>query len=216
MDDGRVSPRREELATPGSEIEIERIEVHGKGGEQVSATEENTSEVDVLRAEINEYRRRYDDLTSRMLENNRALSVLARNLEESRLDGERRIIKYVLSLVAPVIDRLESKSNLTPLEHDILISLQDLQALKVGDGKENSLPQVLTESEMRIAALIKNGLTNDEIAARLNISSHTVRTHRRNIRRKLELNKTGQNLRTYLKSRMQDKPTPKRRASDWS
>jgi DNA-binding CsgD family transcriptional regulator len=178
--------------------------------------EDSLSEVEHLRAEIAEYRRRYDDLTARMMENSRALSVLARNLEESRLDGERRIIKYVNSLVAPVLDRLKNKPNLNNLEHDILITLRELEALKVGDGKENSLTHVLTESELHIATLIKNGLTNEQIASRLNISSHTVRTHRRNIRRKLELNKSGKNLRTYLKNRMAEKPKPRRRASDWA
>ena len=216
MKDRRVSTQLESAESSDSGLEPVKLEISGLKKGRIPVASENISEVERLRAEVNEYRRRYESLTARMMENSRALSVLARNLEESRLDGERRIIKYVNSLVTPVIDRLESKANPTPLEHDILLSLRDLKALKVGDGKENSLAKVLTESELRIAALIKNGLTNDEIATRLNISSHTVRTHRRNIRRKLELNKSGQNLRSYLQNHMAEKPTPRRRASDWA
>lgn len=191
-------------------------EANGSAEEHPMDDLDKDNEINRLRAEVIEFRKRYDNLTARMMENSRALSVLARNLEESRLDGERRIVQYVNSIVAPIIDRLENKANPTNLEQDILLSLRDLQALKVGDGKENSLTHVLTESELRIATLIKNGLTNDDIATRLNISSHTVRTHRRNIRKKLDLNKSGQNLRTYLKNRMAEKPTPRRRASDWA
>lgn len=216
---------REERRKPSDNHEAKTVmenpstvdeEANGSAEEHPMDDLDKDNEINRLRAEVIEFRKRYDNLTARMMENSRALSVLARNLEESRLDGERRIVQYVNSIVAPIIDRLENKANPTNLEQDILLSLRDLQALKVGDGKENSLTHVLTESELRIATLIKNGLTNDDIATRLNISSHTVRTHRRNIRKKLDLNKSGQNLRTYLKNRMAEKPTPRRRASDWA
>jgi DNA-binding CsgD family transcriptional regulator len=215
-EDRRKPSGNDEAKTLIVETNIVDKEANGTAVEQPINEQDKDSEINRLRSEVIEFRKRYDNLTARMMENSRALSVLARNLEESRLDGERRIVQYVNSIVAPMIDRLENKANPTNLEQDILLSLRDLQALKVGDGKENSLAHVLTESELRIATLIKNGLTNDEIATRLNISSHTVRTHRRNIRKKLDLNKSGQNLRSYLKNRMAEKPTPRRRASDWA
>jgi DNA-binding NarL/FixJ family response regulator len=62
----------------------------------------------------------------------------------------------------------------------------------------------LTSTELRIASLIKNGLTSEEIAAHLYISPSTVKTHRKNIRRKLNLSNTHQNLRIYLQSKLDD------------
>ncbi|MFT6846080.1 MAG: DNA-binding CsgD family transcriptional regulator [Flavobacteriales bacterium] len=44
---------------------------------------------------------------------------------------------------------------------------------------------ILTKRELEIIKLISNGLQSDDIADRLNISRHTVKTHRKNLLRKL-------------------------------
>ena len=46
----------------------------------------------------------------------------------------------------------------------------------------------ITEREMEIMTHLKNGKTNDEIAQRLYVSFHTVKTHRKNIYNKLGIN----------------------------
>lgn len=55
-----------------------------------------------------------------------------------------------------------------------------------------------TAQEYRIANLIRDGLRSHEIAKQLQISVETVRTHRRNMRRKLRLTDPAQPLRAYL------------------
>jgi len=50
----------------------------------------------------------------------------------------------------------------------------------------------LTSSEIEIVKLIADGLTTKEIAARRNISYHTVNTHRKNIFRKLEVSNASE------------------------
>ncbi|THF72620.1 response regulator transcription factor [Cohnella fermenti] len=47
---------------------------------------------------------------------------------------------------------------------------------------------MLTEQEERIVALIAEGLSNKEIARRLNVTSETVKSHLKNCFRKLEVN----------------------------
>jgi len=47
--------------------------------------------------------------------------------------------------------------------------------------------ELLTGREREILDMITRGLTNKEIAARLSISEHTVKTHARSIRRKLHV-----------------------------
>jgi len=50
----------------------------------------------------------------------------------------------------------------------------------------------LSPREVEIVKLITSGLTNQSIAEKLFISAHTVGTHRKNIMRKLELNKSSE------------------------
>ena len=53
-------------------------------------------------------------------------------------------------------------------------------------------PKHLTASEIEIVKLIANGLTSKEIAARRNISYHTVNTHRKNIFKKVEVSNASE------------------------
>jgi len=46
-------------------------------------------------------------------------------------------------------------------------------------------PRTLTASEIEIVRMIANGLTTKEIAAKRNISNHTVSTHRKNVFKKI-------------------------------
>ncbi len=46
----------------------------------------------------------------------------------------------------------------------------------------------MTKSELAVAQLVANGLTNREIAERLFVSPHTVNTHLRQVFAKLDVN----------------------------
>ena len=50
----------------------------------------------------------------------------------------------------------------------------------------------LSEREVEVTRLIVNGLTSIEIADKLFLSEHTVKTHRKNIFRKLGINSISQ------------------------
>jgi DNA-binding CsgD family transcriptional regulator len=54
--------------------------------------------------------------------------------------------------------------------------------------------------ELRVALMIGNDMTTEEIAAQLCISPETVKTHRRNIRKKLGIAGTKHQLNNYLRS----------------
>lgn len=55
-------------------------------------------------------------------------------------------------------------------------------------GREQALADVrMTRREREIIGLIAEGLSNKEIAQRLNIAAHTVKSHVRNVMEKLTL-----------------------------
>jgi len=51
----------------------------------------------------------------------------------------------------------------------------------------------------RVALMIKKDFTSERIAGLLNMSPHTIKTHRRSIRKKLALHNSKVNLSSYLK-----------------
>lgn len=59
-------------------------------------------------------------------------------------------------------------------------------------GPVNCLPTPLTARERDIVVLVAEGLLSKEIADRLQLSQHTVNTHRKNILKKLKLGTTGE------------------------
>ena len=60
----------------------------------------------------------------------------------------------------------------------------------------------LSAMELRVAMMIKKGFSSEEIARLLHISPHTVKTHRRSIRKKLNLKNSSLNLSSYLKYKL--------------
>lgn len=60
-------------------------------------------------------------------------------------------------------------------------------------------PDNLTSREVQIIKLIANGLTNQEIGEKLEISNRTIDTHRRNIYSKLDINKSTELIKYAVK-----------------
>lgn len=71
------------------------------------------------------------------------------------------------------------------------------QALGSSDGKKSPIEQ-LTDRELEIFRLIGEGLSTGLIANRLFLSTHTIDTHRENIKRKLALNSAAELSRTAV------------------
>ena len=69
---------------------------------------------------------------------------------------------------------------------------------KLKDNSESPF-SLLTQSELRVAELVKSGLSTKEIAVLLNVSKKTVDWHRTNIRKKIKIGKR-ENLFVYLRN----------------
>jgi PAS domain S-box-containing protein len=140
------------------------------------------------------------DRTNReVVKTNSALSVLARNIDRRRDELEKKIAQAVSAKIMPVMnelrgDKLPAKS-LAKL--DMLSAL--LADLTPEGSKAHEVIAALSVTELRVALMIKKGFSSEQIATLLNTSPHTVKTHRRNIRKKLGLHNSKMNLSSYLK-----------------
>lgn len=137
-----------------------------------------------------------------LVQTNTALSVLARNIDKKRDEVEKKIAQTISAQIVPLID--EIKKDKIPAK--ILVKLDVLEAylndLTPEVAKGHDIIISLSTMELRVAMMIKNGFSSDEIARLLHISPHTVKTHRRSIRKKLNLKNANINLSSYLRLKL--------------
>jgi PAS domain S-box-containing protein len=136
---------------------------------------------------------------SRLEKLNIALEVVIEQKNE-QLDNLRAdIIRQYNSLVRPHIDELKNiSSNRQDAHYLNLIEKGIQQILSPFAQQIMSVNFYLSPMETRVAGLIIAGTTIKDIAAELNISPHTVKYHRKNIRSKLGIRNQRINLRSYL------------------
>ncbi len=157
-------------------------------------------------AELLLHKDRLEYLNSQLLETNKALSVLARNIEREREQLEKKIALKMKSLIIPALEKLRRDPSLTKYELELDMLTHQLEDIILGFGTDAVVASNLSFTELKIASLIKNGLTSEEIAEHLSISPSTVRTHRKNIRKKLKINNAQYNLRNFLHSQTSMRP----------
>ena len=161
--------------------------------------EKKVKELEQKRQELLDSKMELENVNNMLLETNNALSVLARNLEKNRKESEKRVLQKTKTLILPIIDKLYQARRLEKYRHDLDLLVGFIENLS-SDLDKDKISAVLSAAEMRVASLIKNGMSSDEIARHLNVSLYTVKTHRKNIRKKLNLQNSGVNLRSYLES----------------
>ena len=124
------------------------------------------------------------------------------DLEESdKKEIEKNIFKNWEMVVQPFLQSLKDTLKADDQLHLFSILENSLKELITPFSRKMTDPMIsLTPAEVRIAAMIKQGFTNKEIADALHNSPKTIKNHRENIRKKLGLKHKGINLRTFLQS----------------
>jgi FixJ family two-component response regulator len=150
-----------------------------------------------------EHKRTLEELRHRnreLRETNTALSVLTRNIERTRQETEKLIILQVRSLIMPLIEELKKDKSMQAYKPQLALLSSYVKDITSGLSTNLHMNTALSFRELRVALMIGNDMTTEEIAAQLCISPETVKTHRRNIRKKLGIVGTRHQLNNYLRS----------------
>jgi DNA-binding CsgD family transcriptional regulator/F0F1-type ATP synthase membrane subunit b/b' len=131
---------------------------------------------------------------------NEALKVLIGGIDQQKKSVEKRIQANFSLSVKPILEQLKMEdlpSRVSSLIDSLASGIEKIAApfgtRIMGEG------YLLTLREMRICELISSGLTSKEIAKIMGVSPETIFFHRSNIRKKLGLTGTTDDLGTYLR-----------------
>lgn len=132
-------------------------------------------------------------------EANAALKALLRQRERDRKEMEANVLETIKECVLPYVrdlgaSRLDQRQHV--LVHQIEESLNEVVSPFVRRLSNHFAS--LTPQEMKVASLIKQGMSSKEIARALQCSEHAVLFHRKNLRAKLGLKHKKMNLFSYL------------------
>lgn len=152
-------------------------------------------------AELTQSKLALEKINIELLETNQALSILARNIDKDKELFEKNIYQTIQTKIMPIINKLQNDEIFRNRQVDLDVLETYLNKLTSGSTQNQGIDTALSDQEMRVAIMIKNGLSSQQIADMLNISLHTVKTHRKNIRKKLNIQNSNVNLTTYLKSK---------------
>jgi len=147
------------------------------------------------------HQQRLENLKTQLLETNRALSIFAKNIEREREEIEKRIALKLRNLIIPMVMKLRDDQALQKYGVQLDMLTTQIEDLTSGFAMDSRVALTLSFTELRIASLVKNGVTTEEIARQLHIAESTVRTHRKNIRKKLNINNAQYSLRNFLNSK---------------
>lgn len=130
---------------------------------------------------------------------NTALKVLLKQREQDQQELGDIVLGNVQELVNPYLQKVQN-GRLSPQQRTLvtIIETNMNNILSPFLSKLSSGLTHLTPVEIRVAGLVREGLTNKEIAEILLVSKNTILFHRHNIRKKLGIKNKKINLRSHL------------------
>jgi len=165
--------------------------------------------VSILITDLSERQRLEDELkhknktleeSARELEEmNTALRILLDQRGKDRLILEDQVLTNMRLLIAPYLARIRSEAGKPAVEKYLAAIERNFEDITSAFSRTlSSEYRVPTGNEIRVADLIRDGLTSKDIAAMLHISPRTADYYRASIRRKLGPSLGKNNLRAYL------------------
>jgi PAS domain S-box-containing protein len=176
--------------------------VHARTAELAQTNLKLEKEIEDRKQAETKLKKREQELKSQsqhLEEVNTALRVLLKQREADKKELEQNVLSNVKELVGPYLEKL--KKNRLGTRQATLAKIIDSNLNHITSPFIRHLTSQFfkfTPTEIRIANLIKEGKTNEEMADLLLLSKNTILFHRHNIRKKLEITNKQVNLRSYL------------------
>lgn len=158
---------------------------------------EQTHDLDMSREELARLRKNLKRV-------NDAMKILILDFQEQKKELENRIVNNFRLTVEPLIEQFRSLS--LPKSQRYLLETLDFSIRHITSyfginvGRKGGR---LTRREIEICQMIRQGKDSREIAQAVGLSYQTVIVHRKNIRKKLGIKKTKQNLASFIQESMQ-------------
>ena len=141
-----------------------------------------------------------EDLRNKLDNIQRGYNVLEEHEIKKHDDELNSIIYEIKNMIMPIVKTILKDKNLEIYLPQVAILTGYIEGLSSKHSNIEIRNTGFSSRELQIASMIKNGLTGEEIAMRLDISPETVKSHKRNIRKKLNITNTKKNLNAYLQS----------------
>ena len=136
---------------------------------------------------------------NQLQEMNVTLRTVMKSVDKEREAFQKSVGDTIRTTLLPALDPVR-KERSKSIRNTYLDIIED-QLLKLtwgGKDDRHALLLKLTPMEMKVCRFIQAGASTKEIADAFNLSTVTIQTHRRNIRRKLDLQNRNVNLSTFL------------------
>ena len=190
---GKLNGLRSDGQTFPAEINLRRLNIDGQT--YFAVTMRDLSDVAAME------RRLIQEKSHR-----REMYITLRNVMNSvgkeKRGAERLLTHKIETLLLPILYKLKKESSKELRDYYLDIFQQELLNLTKGFPRELDIPFLrLTRMEMKICQYVQRRYTSKEIAEALNVSSETIQTHRKNIRKKLGLRARKISLYTFLSTR---------------
>lgn len=136
-------------------------------------------------------------------EMNLTLKNVLNTIEKDRRDFENRLSARIKTSILPALEKMEGETDASVRKSYLNLLGQQLVALTSGFDTELDAGLLkLTRTELEVCRLIQAGCSSKEICEAMNLSFETILTHRKNIRRKLDLRGRKVNLQAFLANRI--------------
>ena len=130
---------------------------------------------------------------------NMAMKKLIQYVEEEKREIKDELVQQVRDQLLPTVERMAESKN--PEQRSLYKRVIRSQIADISKGSQDKLDRLglmLTPREMDVCRLILLGKKGSEIAETMAISFETLQTHRKNIRKKLNLTGKKVGLASYL------------------
>jgi len=126
-------------------------------------------------------------------------------IEKDRRDFENRLSARIRTSILPALERVDNEADASVRKSYLTLLGQQLVALTSGFDTELDAGLLkLSKTEIEVCRLVQAGCSSKEICEAMNLSFETIQTHRKNIRKKLNLRGRKVNLHAFLSNRIVD------------